>query len=355
MKIIDENISLEEIIDILKEIDCKLIDRGFGGTIIPNKEDKVLERGNYKGDIVIKGDCNLVPENIVEGKIIFGVEGTFEGGIKTSRELHSKKGLRLFASMDGKINKIYELDKENLQAINESAWSSISNSGIGGGFDGKKLRIFFAENVTGKIYELDSNSLGIVKKADSPVRYYGRGIGGGFDGKKLRLFYCNDGYGSQQAYIYEINPETLQVINTVSPNSKINSIYGIGGGFDGKKLRLFCTDYGSNVIYELNPDTFDIINEKRVSIGEYMGSTGIGGGFDGTKLRLFYNNYKTNRIYEVDPDTLEIIKCENNRYGGQSLSGIGGGHQTQDLYIDVLHYKNKKYDLSKLSTIELDI
>ena len=50
-------------------------------TITPSTSDKVINADTYlSGDLTIKGDENLVPENIAEGVSIFGVEGSHTGG-----------------------------------------------------------------------------------------------------------------------------------------------------------------------------------------------------------------------------------------------------------------------------------
>lgn len=50
-------------------------------TITPGTADKAIPSGRYlTGDQTIKGDANLVPENIASGVSIFGVTGTLEAG-----------------------------------------------------------------------------------------------------------------------------------------------------------------------------------------------------------------------------------------------------------------------------------
>ena len=50
-------------------------------TITPSTADKTIASGTYlTGALTIKGDENLVPENIAEGVSIFGVEGSHTGG-----------------------------------------------------------------------------------------------------------------------------------------------------------------------------------------------------------------------------------------------------------------------------------
>lgn len=57
------------------------ITRYLGGEYTPTKESKTVSlTGKYcTGDAVIKGDNNLVPENIKNGTSIFGVQGTYAG------------------------------------------------------------------------------------------------------------------------------------------------------------------------------------------------------------------------------------------------------------------------------------
>lgn len=50
-------------------------------TITPGTSDKTIPSGKYlSGTQIIKGDANLLPENIVSGKSIFGVSGTHTCG-----------------------------------------------------------------------------------------------------------------------------------------------------------------------------------------------------------------------------------------------------------------------------------
>lgn len=50
-------------------------------TITPGTADQTIASGRYlAGAQTIKGDANLVPENIASGVSIFGVEGTLEAG-----------------------------------------------------------------------------------------------------------------------------------------------------------------------------------------------------------------------------------------------------------------------------------
>lgn len=72
------------------------ITRYLGGEYTPTKASRTVSlAGKYcTGDVVIKGDNNLVPENIKSGVSIFGVEGTLKTGanaisITTNRSWNS--------------------------------------------------------------------------------------------------------------------------------------------------------------------------------------------------------------------------------------------------------------------------
>lgn len=52
-------------------------------TYIPGKENQIIDAGQYlKESQTIQGDANLLPENIVSGKSIFGVAGNASSGIQ---------------------------------------------------------------------------------------------------------------------------------------------------------------------------------------------------------------------------------------------------------------------------------
>lgn len=73
------NPTLEEIVNETERLNNLIVDRGGAKTITPKTNNQVLAKGNYKGDITIKGDANLKPENILSGKSIFGIAGTVPG------------------------------------------------------------------------------------------------------------------------------------------------------------------------------------------------------------------------------------------------------------------------------------
>lgn len=62
-------------------------------TYTPGREDQTISSGRYlSGAQTIKGDANLLPENIVSGKSIFGVEGSAPG-----------KGVAVFPKMNASV------------------------------------------------------------------------------------------------------------------------------------------------------------------------------------------------------------------------------------------------------------
>lgn len=99
---LDNNSSLKELIDAFQIVDSDLIDRGGAQSITPSSSNRILPRGNYRGDITVKGDVNLIASNILSGKSIFGVNGSvIEGKQFASGVAPSKTGNKYFYSYDG--------------------------------------------------------------------------------------------------------------------------------------------------------------------------------------------------------------------------------------------------------------
>ena len=58
-------------------------------TYTPTTTDQTISSGQYlDGAQTIKGDANLLPENIVSGKSIFGVEGSAAGADQNFKLIH---------------------------------------------------------------------------------------------------------------------------------------------------------------------------------------------------------------------------------------------------------------------------
>ena len=72
---LNENPTLEEIVNEVERLNNLIVSRGGSQTITPKTTNQVLNKGYYKGDITIKGDANLIANNILSGKSIFGVSG----------------------------------------------------------------------------------------------------------------------------------------------------------------------------------------------------------------------------------------------------------------------------------------
>ena len=66
--------------------------RGGAQTITPGTSDKILNSGYYSGNITTKGSSTLIASNIVKGKVLFGITGTFDGGLATTKGTASVSG-----------------------------------------------------------------------------------------------------------------------------------------------------------------------------------------------------------------------------------------------------------------------
>lgn len=73
---LNEDATLVQVVDEMERLNNLIIDRGGPKTITPSTSNQVLSKGNYKGDITILGDANLIEQNIKQGVTIFGKTGT---------------------------------------------------------------------------------------------------------------------------------------------------------------------------------------------------------------------------------------------------------------------------------------
>lgn len=72
---VPENTTFREYAEKIAAIPSKMAQ-----TYIPGKENQIIDAGQYlKESQTIQGDANLLPENIVSGKSIFGVAGSASG------------------------------------------------------------------------------------------------------------------------------------------------------------------------------------------------------------------------------------------------------------------------------------
>ena len=108
---LNENPTLQEIIDEVERLNNLIVDRGGSQTITPGTSNKTLNKGYYKGNITVKGDANLVASNIVSGKSIFGVNGNVTVSSLGGKKWASGEGLTDDRT-DG--NSIVYLEVDNL-------------------------------------------------------------------------------------------------------------------------------------------------------------------------------------------------------------------------------------------------
>lgn len=75
-------------------------------TYTPGTEDQTISSGRYlSGAQTIKGDANLLPENIVSGKSIFGVEGSAPGkGVAVFKNKSASLSVTPYGTSDVSFN-----------------------------------------------------------------------------------------------------------------------------------------------------------------------------------------------------------------------------------------------------------
>jgi hypothetical protein len=101
-----------------------MANRGGAQFITPGTSNKTLNAGYYNGNITVEGDSNLVADNIVSGKSIFGVEGT-------ALSIYSGTWDSISLGAAGTWNK--------------SNWIYFSNSSVGGdlSFTPSRIMVYF--------------------------------------------------------------------------------------------------------------------------------------------------------------------------------------------------------------------
>ena len=135
-------------------------------------------------------------------------------------------------------------------------------------------------------------------------------------GKVGRLFFYKE-----TGKVYELNPDTLVVINS----GTFAHWGGVsGGGVGGISNRLYQTDRGVhniNNVNEINPDNFVRINYANLS-----DSDGTGGNSD----MLLISSVSPDYIAEINPDSLVEIRRETKT----RVSRDTGGMETRVFYSD---------------------
>ncbi|WP_195238684.1 hypothetical protein [Romboutsia sp. 1001285H_161024_C4] len=177
----------------------------------------------------------------------------------------------------------------------------------------KRMKLFATDIRKHGIHELNSN-LGITRT--NVLSHDFDGIEAINDKGVLRLYACD--YAKAGTKVHEISPSTLTIIKSVDIG---NTLYGVGGDFDGTNARLFLSSNDKKV-HELDIDTLAI---KQTSNVNYTYNLGVGGFYDGNKLRLFTNGrYELN---ELDPNTLAIIKTKTYTSSESGyMYGLGGAY-----------------------------
>ena len=129
---LNENPTLEEIVDEIERLNSLIVNRGGAQTITPTTSNKILSKGYYKGDITVKGDVNLIESNILSGKSIFGVIGNVVAGGKwASGKVNATGKTMNFTDSNDRITNEYYLEIPSL-TFEPSIIIYISESKYGG-------------------------------------------------------------------------------------------------------------------------------------------------------------------------------------------------------------------------------
>lgn len=161
---LNENPTLQEIVDEVERLNNLIVNRGGTQTITPKTSNQTLNKGYYKGNITVKGDSNLVASNIVKGKSIFGIAGSATvsslGGKKwaegTSSSIGSTFANFTYAGTTSKASLYY------VDIALDFVPSTIVASGISGSSNNEFLCVLnnkgtiYAKNVKVATYDADN-------------------------------------------------------------------------------------------------------------------------------------------------------------------------------------------------------
>lgn len=154
---LDNNASLKELIDTFELVDNDLVDRGLAQTITPSSSNRILPRGNYRGDITVKGDYNLVSSNILSGKSIFGVSGSVVAGKRYATgtfQSSDRRGTRKITI--GFRPKVVIINNKYDQSSGEYSYILFDTNVVGTFLKGKYLEIDSVSPVNVKTNNLDT-------------------------------------------------------------------------------------------------------------------------------------------------------------------------------------------------------
>ena len=264
-------------------------------TITPGTANQTIAAGQYlSGAQTILGDPNLVPANILSGKTIFGITGTVKPVISSI-----ETGTDRLYHCDVHSKKIYELNPNTLAVIKTVNSPGTDPRGIGGIYD----RLYHSDYASSRVYELNPSTLAVISSTVTAKGF--NDIGG--TSKRL--------YGSS-GVVYELNRNTLVIIKSDAKNSS-----GIGGILN--RLYVSNVDAYVDTISEINPDTFAVIKTVTISGDPY--------GMGGISNRVYYTRsyITTYELNEVNPDTLAVINTVNSPSTyPHGIGGVKGGETT---------------------------
>lgn len=160
-----------------------------GAIITPSAEEQVaIMSGTYAiGDITVEGDPNLIPENIVQGVSIFGVEGNYSGNT------HDAVSINVYSRFQYYIDVFYQSASSNMFIRD-----TIQTSGVGQIFDdvarGSTFYIAFTLNTTNATINIEHTDL-VQVDSDSEMT---RTLSFTADNGYIKLNFYTSGVGGEE-------------------------------------------------------------------------------------------------------------------------------------------------------------
>jgi hypothetical protein len=207
---------------------------------------------------------------------------------------------RLFVS---KNDTVAELNLKSFAVINQATKANYNRLG------GAKNKLYKLQSATNDVYEVNLDTFATLNSNLNTTPITDADDVGGIDN---RLFVTWNGNSGENKGVNELNPETLAII--VSHPRAYAEFYMNGIG--GVKNRLYGTNTSTHFRYEINPDTIAVLNT--------VAGDAYASGVDGINEKLYRTHGTLAQLRELNLDTLAEIRTITAPF---ICSGVGGVKQ----------------------------